>query len=102
MATRRQRIRLLARRFEGDPRAQYSLHKWAMRFWVVNAAVVIALFSFAPAVWAKASILYLVLISIYSCWATEFGAMSAAEAAAEGPVSAFSVDAQSEAATTDQ
>jgi hypothetical protein len=89
------RMRLLARRFEGDPKAQYAYHKWAARFWLVNAVVVVAVFTYAPVVWKKASVLYLILISIYSCWATEFGAQSAAEAASDEAVSAFKIDADS-------
>jgi hypothetical protein len=93
------RLHLLARRFEGDPRAQYAWHKWASRFWAANVPAVIAVFTFAPAVWAKVSVLYLVLVSLYANWATNFSGMSSAEGAAEGPVSAFSVEAEAEITT---
>jgi hypothetical protein len=93
---RHTRIFLLVRRFEGDPKAQYAWHKWAMRFWLGNAVAAIAVFALAPATWRQVSVLYLVLVSLYANWATDFGAMSAAEAASEGPVSAFSVDAETE------
>lgn len=89
-------LRVLGRRFEGDPVTQYIWHKWAMRFWLVNAIVVVAVFIFAPAVWKQVSVLYLVLVSLYANWATDFGAMSAAEAAADGPVSAYSAAAGDE------
>ena len=89
-------IHLLFRRFEGDPKTQYAWHKWAMRFWLVNAVAVVAVFVFAPAVWRQVSVLYLVLVSVYANWSTEFGAMAAAEAAAKGPVSAYSVDVETE------
>lgn len=87
------RLRELARKFEGDPRTQYAWHKWAMRFWLFNAVAVILMFIFLPDAWQKISVLYLVLVSLYANWATDFGAMSAAEAAAEEPVSAHKINA---------
>ena len=89
-------VHLLFRRLEGDPKTQYMWHKWAMRFWVVNAVVMVAVFTFAPSVWMRVSVLYLVLVSLYANAATDFGAMSAAEAAAKGPVSAYSIDVETE------
>jgi hypothetical protein len=65
-----------------------------MRFWLANAVIVIAVFALAPAVWKQVSVLYLVLVSLYANWATDHGAMTAAEAAAKGPVSAFSIDTE--------
>jgi hypothetical protein len=96
---RHTRLRLLARRFEGDPLAQYIWHKWAMRFWAASTVAVVAVFIFAPDIWARGSVLYLVLISQYAAWGLDFGAMSSAEAAAKGPVSAFSVDAETDTIT---
>lgn len=89
---RHTKLHVLARRFEGDPRAQYAFHKWSARFWLVNAVVVTGVYFFAPPLWAKASVFYLVLISIYAAWATEFGAMAASEAASDEPVSTYSID----------
>lgn len=89
------RLHVLARKFEGDPKTQYAWHKWAMRFWLVNAVIVITVFALAPAVWKQVSVLYLVLVSLYANWATDFGAMSAAEAAADEPVSAHKIDSDS-------
>ena len=89
-------VHLLFRRFEGDPKTQYTWHKWAMRFWLVNAVAVVVVFTFAPGLWRQVSVLYLVLVSLYANAATDFGAMSAAEAAADGPVSAYSIDVETE------
>ena len=89
-------VHLLFRRLEGDPKTQYMWHKWAMRFWLINAVAVVAVFTFAPSVWMRASVLYLVLVSLYANWCTDFGALSAAEAAADEPVSAFSIDVETE------
>lgn len=95
------RLRLLAQRFEGDPRAQYAWHKWASRFWAANVPAVIFIFTFEPVIWQKISVLYLVLVSLYANWATNFTGMSSAEAASKEPVSAFSVDAETETTTGD-
>lgn len=90
--TRHGWIRVFVRNLEGNPHTQYRVHRAAMRFWLVNAAVVVTVFFAAPGVWAKVSVLYLVLVSLYANWSTDFGAMSAAEAAAEGAVSEFAIE----------
>jgi hypothetical protein len=71
----------LLQRLENNPRSQYRFHKWMAYFWLINMAVVVGAFSFLPAVWKTASVLYLVLVSLYANFATDYGAMSAAEAA---------------------
>jgi hypothetical protein len=99
--TRHSKLYALVRRFEGDPQMQYTWHKWAMRFWMSNAVIAIAVFVLAPAVWKQVSVLYLVLVSLYANWATDFGAMSAAEAAAPEPVSAFSIEVDTKSVAAD-
>lgn len=68
-------------RFESDPDVQYRIHMVFTYVWLVNMAVAVAVFSLAPAVWAKWSVLYLVIVSLYANFATDYGAVSAAEAA---------------------
>ena len=85
-------VRVFVRDFEGNPATQYSVHKWMMRFWLFNAVAAVGVFTFVPGVWARVSVLYLVLVSLYANWATDFGSMSAAEAASDGSVSEFSVE----------
>jgi len=87
------RLRALVRKIEGDPATQYKMHRFAMRFWLFNAIAVLIVFFAAPATWTKVSVLYLVLVSLYANVATDFGAMSAAEAAADGAVSEYTQDA---------
>ena len=90
-------IRIFVRDIEGNPQTQYKIHRTAMRFWLANAVVAVAVLVFAPGTWAKVSVLYLVLVSLYANWSTDFGAMSAAEAASKGSVSAYAVEADATA-----
>jgi hypothetical protein len=50
------------------------------RFWMANAAAVTLVYFLATPVWARASIYYLALISIYANWTSDATAMSAADA----------------------
>jgi hypothetical protein len=71
----------LLRRFNTDPRLQYRIHLVMTYVWVVNMIIAVLVYSFAPHVWATASILYLVLISLYANFATDYGAVPGSEAA---------------------
>jgi len=66
---------------EYDPRVQYKVHLYAMWWWAINFIAVILVFAFANHTWQVISVLYLVLVSLYANWATDYGAMSAALAA---------------------
>ena len=66
---------------EYDPRIQYKVHLYAMWWWVLNFIAVILVFAVANHTWQVISVLYLVLVSLYANWATDYGAMSAALAA---------------------
>lgn len=70
----------LKHKFEYDPKFQTTLHIRMSYFWLFNMAVVVLVFFFAPGIWAQASILYLVLVSLYANFATDYGAVSASEA----------------------
>jgi hypothetical protein len=67
--------------FEYDPKVQYKVHLVAMWVWTFSMITVVCLFTFASHFWQVVSVLYLVLISLYANWATDYGAMSAALAA---------------------
>ena len=67
--------------FEYDPKVQYKVHLVAMWVWTFSMITVVCLFTFANHFWQVVSVLYLVLISLYANWATDYGAMSAALAA---------------------
>lgn len=66
---------------EYDHEKQISFHKWAICFWAANVPAAVALLVFAPAVWGRVSILYVLLLSLYANADTDYDAMSAAEAA---------------------
>lgn len=67
--------------FETNPALQYRIHMTFTYVWVVNMALVLAVFLFLPRVWAALSVLYLLLVSLYANFATDYGAVSAAIAA---------------------
>lgn len=66
---------------EYDPTTQWKFHRNMTRFWVCNFIVALAVYFFAPGVWSKVSILYLVLVSLYANAATDYGAVPSAYAA---------------------
>jgi hypothetical protein len=66
---------------EYNPKTQYKVHLVAMWFWTANFIAAVSIFLLSQGVWAKISVLYLVCISLYANWATDYGAMSAALAA---------------------
>jgi hypothetical protein len=72
------RLRLQARRMEGNPETQYRFHRFMARFWIGNAVVLPVAYFLLP---AKVLLLYLAMISVYANWATDHGSMSAADAA---------------------
>jgi hypothetical protein len=64
-----------------NPYTQYKVHKWGAIYWLFNFPLICCLFFFAPALWVKLGIFITLIYSIYSNLATDYGAMSAAEAA---------------------
>lgn len=75
-----ERLQAFRHKFEYDAEFQTAFHLRMTYFWLVNMAVASAVFIFAPGLWSKASIFYLVLVSLYANFATDYGAVSAAEA----------------------
>ena len=67
------------RKFEYDPEFQTKLHLRMTYFWLVNMLAASAVFFFAPGLWAKSSIFYLVIVYLCVNFATDYGAVSAAE-----------------------
>lgn len=74
-------LKHLVKGLEDDPVMQYKVHIWAVRIWIVNMIAVLGVYMFANNVWTKASVLYLVMVSLYANLATDYGAASAAMAA---------------------
>ena len=67
--------------FDSNPRLQYRIHLTFTYIWLVNMVAALAVFVFAPAFWSRFSVLYLVVVSLYANFATDYGAVPAAEAA---------------------
>jgi hypothetical protein len=74
-------MRMFIRDLETNPRAQYTVHRWGMWYWVINFPAVTALFFLSPGVWLKWGLYITLVYSIYANFATDYGAMSAAMAA---------------------
>lgn len=62
--------------FRGSP-LRFRLEKW---FWVAMTVAVVAVYLWLPGVWAKASIVYLAVVSNYALVAAFASAEQAAEA----------------------
>lgn len=78
-----ERLRNFRKKFEDDAVWQTVFHKRMTYFWLFNMVAATIVFFAAPGVWASSSILYLVLVSLYANMATDYGAVSAAEASTE-------------------
>lgn len=74
-------IASFAHRFNTDPHFQYRLHLIATYMWIINAVVAMGVFLLAQGFWQRFSVLYLVLVSLYANFATDYGAVPASEAA---------------------
>src|SRR5580700_8180097 len=75
------RMRLLFKDLSTNPHTQYKVHLWGAIYWLINFPLVCFLFFFTPALWVKLGIFITLVYSIYANLATDYGAMSAAEAA---------------------
>lgn len=73
-------IRKFINDFEHDPHVQFKFHTFAMFFWMLNAVVALVIFIFFPQVWIAIGILYVLLLSLYANWDTDYDAMSASGA----------------------
>ena len=68
-------------KLEYDPKAQFEFHRKMSFFWVANFIAVLVVYTWLGGVWAKLSVLYLVLVSLYANFATDYGAMPGSHAA---------------------
>lgn len=73
-------VRKFVHDFEEDAATQIRIHKWFIRFWLVNFIAATAVFFIAPEIWARLSVYYLVAISLYANFATDYDALSASQA----------------------
>jgi hypothetical protein len=72
---------LLLKDLSTNPYTQYKVHMWGAIYWLINFPLICALFFFTPTLWVKLGIFITLIYSIYANLATDYGAMSAAEAA---------------------
>ncbi|MFE3081825.1 hypothetical protein [Nocardia tengchongensis] len=73
-------LRKFVHDFEEDARTQIAIHKWFIRFWLVNFVAATLVFFLAQGIWASLSVYYLVAISLYANFATDYDALSASQA----------------------
>jgi hypothetical protein len=76
--------RLVAKVFsslEKEPAVQYKVHVWAMRVWLTLTSATFFVFFFANGFWGKVATFWIVLISYYANWATDFDGASSSLAA---------------------
>jgi hypothetical protein len=74
-------MKLVFKDLSTNPYTQYKVHMWGSIYWLINFPLICALFFFAPTLWLKLGIFITLIYSIYANLATDYGAMSAAEAA---------------------
>src|SRR5580698_4113389 len=74
-------MRLLFKDLSTNPYTQYKVHMWGAIYWLINFPLVCCLFFLTPTLWVKLGIFITLIYSIYANLATDYGAMSAAEAA---------------------
>jgi hypothetical protein len=92
-------FRDLGQRVEGDPVLQYKIHKFMARVWLLITLPLLCLAIFAPRVWVVVGIAYVMVASNYANWATDNGAMAAANASTPENITPFAV-AEAEADKT--
>ena len=74
-------LSLIFKDLSTNPYTQYKVHMWGAIYWLINFPLIVCLFFFAPGLWLKLGIFITLVYSIYANLATDYGAMSAAEAA---------------------
>ena len=74
-------MKLLFKDLSTNPYTQYKVHMWGAIYWLINFPLICCLFFFTPTLWVKLGIFITLIYSIYANLATDYGAMSAAEAA---------------------
>jgi hypothetical protein len=74
-------VKMFVKDLSTNPHTQYKVHKWGAIYWLINFPLVCCLFFLTPTLWLKLGIFITLIYSIYANLATDYGAMSAAEAA---------------------
>ena len=74
-------MNLVLKDLSTNPYTQYKVHMWGAIYWLINFPLVCCLFFLTPTLWLRLGIFITLIYSIYANLATDYGAMSAAEAA---------------------
>jgi hypothetical protein len=82
----------LGRRIEGDPVLQYKIHKVMARVWLIVTLPLLALAIFLPHLWLVIGVAYVMVASNYANWATDSGAMAAANASTDEDITPFAIE----------
>jgi fatty acid desaturase len=85
-------FRGLGRRVEGDPILQYKIHKFMARVWLIITLPLLAIAIFFPHIWLVVGIAYVMVASNYANWATDNGAMAAANASTPKDITPFAIE----------
>ena len=73
------KLKSLQNRFENDPAFQIKFNKFFTYFWLINMIAASIEFWTDQNDWAKYSLFYVTLISLYANFATNYGALSASQ-----------------------
>lgn len=66
-------------RFENDPKFQIAFNKVSTYAWLVQMLLLPIAFYGTTGIWAKYSVFYLTLISLFANFATGYGALAASQ-----------------------
>lgn len=70
----------IIKEFEDDAKTQAKFHLSMAWFWLANFPIVVYIFVYQPAFWNKYGVFYVLIASLYANFATDFGALSGAQA----------------------
>jgi hypothetical protein len=87
-------ISTFARKFNADPVFQYKLHVIGTQVFLAQIPFAVACAVFLPHVWATAGLIYVTVISLMANAQTEYGSVSAAEAAVHSEAAHESISTQ--------
>jgi hypothetical protein len=68
------------REFEEDAKTQARFHLVMAYFWIANFPIVLYVFAYQKPIWDKYGVFYVLIASLYANFATDFGALSGAQA----------------------
>lgn len=76
-------LKVVIHDLEYNPQTQYKIHLYAAMFWIFNAVIVTLAMVLFNDFWQQIAVFYVAIVSLYSNFATDYGAMSASLAASQ-------------------